>query len=312
MGGLVGSAVGAVGGLLGGGKEGGSDAGNLFGTAGYEAKDLKNIIFEAMRQQRDLPESIKADSNARETAKQIQENPLLAGLFGKGGLLESSTAEAQDLAKRGYQLKPEDYEAYGQASGNIARMFDKSEQSLAQALAARGLDASSAIAGREFAGSQGNKMEQLAQLQRNIADDRMKRNMERLAQTRGFAAQLGGQAQQELQSQFGRNVEGHQQRMSGIRNQAEMARNWLQSAQEQSNQQFGQQRATEGPSGLSRAFGGALLGAHAGTPGGLSSAFGGLASGIGGLFKSAPVAPKVDKVHTNVDVAKIDPFRAVS
>jgi hypothetical protein len=117
--------------------------------------------------------------------QQAMNDSLLAGLYGKGGQMEGAEAEANRLQNQGYKLQPEDYEAYGQASGNVARMFGQQEQSLAQALASRGLAAGGSGAGTaQFTGLMGNKYEQLGQMQRQIADNRMQNTMQRLQQTR--------------------------------------------------------------------------------------------------------------------------------
>lgn len=136
--------------------------------------------------------------------QQVMENPLLSGLLGEGGSLDKASAEEQRLAGAGFSLQPEDYEAYGQASGNIARDFGTQEASLAQALAARGMSNSGA-AGAGFSNLYGNKFEQLGQLQRKVADDRMKTNMDRLQQTRSYMTQLGGMGLQAQGQQFNQN-----------------------------------------------------------------------------------------------------------
>jgi len=110
--------------------------------------------------------------------EQVQNNPILGKLFGKGGAMDRADLEEQDLAKRGYSLKPEDYEAYGQASGDIARLFGQQEQNTAADLASRGLAAApSGAAGVAYSGLQGNKNEQLAKAQTDIAQKRMQMNL---------------------------------------------------------------------------------------------------------------------------------------
>lgn len=148
-------------------------------------------------------------SGSKLATQQVQENDILKHLYGQGGALERAGSEEQDLAGRGYKLQPEDYEAYGQASGDIARMFGKGEQNLAQSLASRGLSqAPSGVAAQQFSGLHGNKMEQLAASQRAIADDRMKMNLQRLSNTRQWMNQLGGGANTAINDQFGRNISG--------------------------------------------------------------------------------------------------------
>ena len=124
--------------------------------------------------------------------QQVKEDAILGDLFRDGGSMDRAAAEEGNLASRGYSLQPEDYEAYGQASGNVARMFGKQEQSLGQALAARGLaSGNNGTTQATFTNLMGNKAEQLGQLQRQIADDRMSKNLERLTATRNYLTGLG-------------------------------------------------------------------------------------------------------------------------
>lgn len=183
--------------------------------------------------------------------KQVMESPLLSQLFGKDGTLSRTTAEEQNLASRGYSLQPKDYEAYGQGMGNIARNFDSAEGNLAQALAARGLS-NSGIANKSFAISQGNKLEQLGQLQRQIANDRIQTNIARLGQTRQFLNTLGAQAQNAVQDQFGRQLASENARFGQTQSKANAGLSWLGQGnqaladyQTQANSQWAQNRATE-------------------------------------------------------------------
>lgn len=137
----------------------------------------------------------------------VQNNPLFSSLFGNKGLQSRLDTEEQDLATNGFQLNNMDRTAYGQASGDIARMFGESENQLASSLASRGLaSAPSGIAGAQFSGLMGNKNEQLAKAQMQIAQNRVQSNMERLNQTRNMMSQLGQQAGQALNDQFGRQT----------------------------------------------------------------------------------------------------------
>ncbi len=120
-------------------------------------------------------------TGSRMATEQVQNNPILSQLFGKGGAMERTNAEEQRLASQGYKLQPEDYEAYGQASGNIAREYGAQEQNLAQSLADRGLaSAPNGAAAIQFTGLAGNKNEQLARAQTQIADARMNNTMNRI------------------------------------------------------------------------------------------------------------------------------------
>lgn len=205
---------------------------------------------------------------------QVQSNPILGQLFGQGGTMDRTNAEEQRLSSQGFQLTPEDREAYGQASGDISRMFGQSENSLSRSLASRGLSSgASGAAGAQFSGLQGNKNEMLAQSQMQIANQRMNNTMQRLGQTRQFLGQLGSQGENAIQSQYGRN-------MSGVENaQNEQNKNinnvMAQQGQEQAqnNTAFSQEQQTKGPGlgGVLGAVGGGVLGA----------ATGGIGAGIG-------------------------------
>lgn len=210
-------------------------------------------------------------SSLRYATDQIQSNPLMAQTFGPQGTLSRTTQEEQDLSQRGYSLKPEDYEAYGQASGNIARMFGGAQQGLAQSLSDRGMG-TSGIGNQAFMSNQGSQLEQLGQLQSHIAQQRMNMNMQRLGQTRQFLGQLTGQAQGAVQNQFGREMSGVQNQQDQLNNGG-VARQQQQS--NQANQRFNQQQATKPVT-----FGDSLasLGYSAGS-GGLFSRF---MSGSGG------------------------------
>jgi len=162
-------------------------------------------------------------SGSRFATEQVMNNPILGQLYGKGGALERALAEEQELASRGYKLQPEDHEAYGQASGEIARLFGQQEQALAQALADRGLSAApSGAAQVQFSGLAGNKNEMLAASQRDIAQKRMDMNRQRLRDVRQHYSGLGSQAQSAIQDQFGRQMEGAQFKRGGLENAAQM------------------------------------------------------------------------------------------
>lgn len=135
----------------------------------------------------------------------VRNNAILGQLFGQGGALERANSEEQRLASQGFQLTGEDREAYGQASGDIARMFGQQEQSLAQSLADRGLSAApSGAAGVAFSGLAGNKNEMLAKAQMDIANKRMENTMQRLNSTRSYMSTLGAQGQQAIGDQYDR------------------------------------------------------------------------------------------------------------
>lgn len=138
-----------------------------------------------------------------QSTKDVQENDILGQLFGKEGALSRANQEEQRLASQGFNLTPEDHEAYGQSAGDIARLFGQQEKSATSSLARRGLGgAESGAAVAAFSGLAGNKNEQLAKAQMDIAKQRYADNMQRLQNTRSFMQGLGGQAQQALNSRY--------------------------------------------------------------------------------------------------------------
>lgn len=153
--------------------------------------------------------------------EQVQNNPILGKLFGKGGAMDRADLEEQDLAKRGYSLKPEDYEAYGQASGDIARLFGQQEQNTAADLASRGLAAApSGAAGVAYSGLQGNKNEQLAKAQTDIAQKRMQMNLDRLNATRSYLGGLGSLGEKSIMDTRSQNLAGVGQKQGFMKDTA--------------------------------------------------------------------------------------------
>ena len=204
---------------------------------------------------------------------QVANNPLYAGLFGKGGLGEQSQnqygiasrdldTDRQSLMGRdeSYGLTPQDLAAYGQASDSIGRQFGAQGNNLAQALADRGLSSGvNGVAAQSFSGLMGNQNEQLKNAQMQIAQNRIQTAMG-LAQSRtnmdlqrqGQAGQLSlgvgqlGNAAQ--QAAYGQNLSGIQTRagLSGTAAQLTMAQQAQQ--QEIANERFAQLQATKTPS----------------------------------------------------------------
>lgn len=195
----------------------------------------------------------------------VQNNPILSQLFGAGGQMEQTNKQVTDLANRGYSLQPEDYEAYGQASGNIARMFGGQEQGLAQDMANRGLS-NSGVAGANFSGLFGNKQEQLAGLQTQIAQNRMQMNTQRLGQMQNFLTNLGAQAQSGINSANQTNFQDATQKY-------QTGRAYIGDIQGQNNTYQNQTLASQGPSTASMISGGM----------GLASQGMGLVSGAAGM-----------------------------
>lgn len=104
----------------------------------------------------------------------VQGGALTKDVFGEGGLQSRLSQEGRELADSGFQLQKGDREAYGQASGDISRLFGQQEQATSANLARRGLaSASSGAAGAAFSGLSGNKNEMLASAQMQIAQRRI-------------------------------------------------------------------------------------------------------------------------------------------
>lgn len=150
------------------------------------------------------------DKNMGAATKGVQDGALTKDLFGQGGLQSQLASEQQNLSSRGYELQPQDHEAYGQAAGDISRQFGQQEQDLSKMLARRGLGgASSGAAGAGFSGLAGNKNEMLAKAQTDIAQKRMADTTQRLQQTRNMMGQLsqyGTQSANDAWSQKGASL----------------------------------------------------------------------------------------------------------
>ncbi len=160
---------------------------------------------------------------SRLAAQEVQNNPLTSGLFGKGGLNDRLGSEEQNLASRGYSLQQPDYEAYGQASGDISRQFGQQEADTSKALQRRGLGGgSSGAAGAAFSGLAGNKNEMLAKAQTDIAQKRMADTTQRLQNTRAMMGQLGAQAGSLQDSQYDRQLAGAKNRQQNVVNAAQL------------------------------------------------------------------------------------------
>lgn len=257
----IGGLLGGLGGGLASQREGGQDTGNAFALKPGQGQAQLN------KYQNNLLGIGSAYTGGTEgmgqATKDVQGNPILGQLFGPQGTMQRTGAEEQDLASRGFSLKPEDYEAYGQGAGNIARQFGQSEQSLAQSLANRGLS-NSGVAGAQFSGSLGNKQEQLAGLQMKIANDRMSSNLARLGQTRQFLGQLGQQGENAINNQFGNITTGNQEARAAMGQENAGIMGLLGAGQNQANKALDQQQQTQHSSTTSNIFGGAMAGAGAG------------------------------------------------
>lgn len=242
-----------ISGLLSDKKTAGSDSGNYLGLSSAD-QESANSAFRNLMNYQGNSAAIDPIQSSRTATSEVQNNGILGGLFGKSGTLNQALSENQNLSSQGYQLQPQDKEAYGQASDNIARQYAGAQGNLAQALASRGLS-NSGVAGRAFMTSQGNKMEQLAQIQTQIANDRMNNNMQRLAQTRSFISSLGNQAEGAIQGQFGRQLSSEQQNFGEAEGKNQGAYQRLNGAQQQANQQFSQRQSTQQTPGWAQALG---------------------------------------------------------
>lgn len=279
-----GALLGGLSGALANDKDRGkmTTAGNAFNLTSDQLGQQQNIL-------RDTQGRIGAYGG--DPTQQLQSNSTLGGLFGQGGTMDRTRQEEQDLSGQGFNLTPEDKTAYGQISGDITRQFGQSDQSLSQALSDRGLS-NSGVAGAAFTGAQGNKMEQLAKAQQQIAKDRFNSNIQRLGQTRQFLGQLGSQAQSGIneQQQLGREQssdynQANQQRFN-------MANSILGNYQGQMNSELDQEQKTKHDSDtgniLNGAIGGAMSGAKMGSSmssgGGMMGNSAGSSYGNGGMF----------------------------
>jgi hypothetical protein len=229
--------------FLGGKKDSGRDTGNALNMTAEQEAQAKAQLGNLLSYQAD-PNIVDPIKGSQTATRQVMDSPLLGQIFGEQGTMARTGKEEQDLASRGYSLKPEDYEAYGQASDQMARQFGQQESGLAAALANRGMS-NSGVAGQAYSGLQGNKMERLGQMQRQIANDRMQKNMERLGQTRSFLSNLTGQAGQQVQNQFGRQMEGEKQQFGELEAKNNAALNRMGAQQKQSNEQMKQRQGSE-------------------------------------------------------------------
>jgi hypothetical protein len=218
----------------------------------------------------------------------LMNDEMTKGLFGKGGLQDQSQGDyskQSNIAQGKEKLGEDDMGLYGQLSGNIARQFGSQEQGLAQALADRGLAAGpSGVAQQQFSGMYGNKMEQLAGAQRQVAQQRVDNAMQNAQRLGNMSMQLGQLGQGAMSNMYNRNLAGRQQDMSERASAAGQSLAQQQAQQQQLNTQFEQQQATKGPSfgEVLGGIGGGLVGA---ATGGIGGAFGkSVGSGLGGML----------------------------
>lgn len=265
--------------FLSGKKDSGRDAGNALSLNAGDAALAQGQLGDLLRYQ-GSDAALDPIQSSRTATDEVQNNAILGQLFGKGGTLSNTVGEEQNLAKRGYSLKPEDYEAYGQGSDQIAREFGAAGGNLAQALSDRGLSGSAGPSAQAFSGLGGNKTEQLGQLQRQIANDRMNMNMQRLGQTRSFLSNMAGQAGQQIQNQYGRQSSSEAQRFGELQAKNAAAQSRLTGMQNQANENLGQRAATEQQQGWASALQGI---GNTAQQAGFAAATGGFGGGGGGL-----------------------------
>jgi hypothetical protein len=208
----------------------------------------------------------------------VMNSPMFGRLLGaKDSSASDARFQEQNLLNNGFGLTTQDHDAYGQASGNIARMFGQQEQGAAQSLADRGLAAApSGAAGAMFSGLQGNKNEMLANAQSQIAGQRIQNAQNMLNANRQYQSQLGQLGNSAVQNQFGNAM-------------ASKGQDWNQYAQQQQLNQGNRgldiqqqnadlskqawQKQQEGP-GI-----GGILGGLAGA--GIGAMTGGIGTGVG-------------------------------
>ena len=258
----MGGIVKGIGKAVFGGKGGKGDS--------YGGSDFRNKLLDQVESEG----SLHTDQGTQD----VQADPLLSRLYGSGAdsLTSRALQSQKDLSGRqGFSMQPEDYEAYGQAAGNIARQSGQQENQLAQMLASRGLaSGASGAAGQAYTGLAGNKFEQLAQKQMQIAQNRMEMNRQRLNDANQLARGLGQDTQGAIGEAYGRNLARRQDARATAG--ARLAQQQAQAADAQAK--FQSEQASQS-SGL---LGGIGSGIMSGVTGGIS---GGVSSGVGGLTK---------------------------
>lgn len=250
---------------------------------------------------------------------QVRSNPLTSGIFGQGGVQDQAQSQYGKLGDyldqdrnalmgrdQSYGLTNQDLAAYGQASGNIGRMFANQEQSLAQSLADRGLAAApSGVAGQAFSGLMGNKLEQLAGLQQQISQNRIntaqqlaqarnQADLQRQSQTGSLIQGLGNLGQQAVNDQFGRQLAGSENNYNQTAGAAGLNLQNQGLQQNIANSQFAQQQATRTPSlgesigtGINQGIGGGISKGITNALGGTSPGANGQAGSLGLIGKAA-------------------------
>lgn len=290
------------------GKSGVAQALQKLGSGEMSLDDFMNVagksgISQDQLRQIGLTDAISGRNAAGEA---LRSDPMGANLYGEEGLANQLSSEGRRLAGEGGQLQAEDFDAYGQASDNIARLAGQRESDIANSLASRGMGQSgSGAAGAAFSGAAGNKFEQLQQAQFQIADQRKQRQIQQLQENRRMQAQLGSQYEQGLGNQFNRAVNARQmgQDQRTTQQQADMTnRN---SQQAQLNEAFAQQQATK-RKGFFQNVGDAVTG---GISEGLGFMAGGGADDVTGALLGSDERNKENISFSGEEVAEL--FRAM-
>lgn len=235
--------------------------------------------------------------------EQLLSDPTVSGLYGDNGLQRKMADVAGNLGQdreslfgrdESYGLNSGDLQAYGQAQGEVERLFGNQEQQAAQSLSNRGLGAApSGAAGALFSGIAGNKNEQLAKAQMQIAQNRVNTAKE-LAQSRVNADLGAGQLSTSLGA-LGQNAL-HGSKADSIAAQ-ELGYNTLAGLSALNTGQTGlehnlMQSAANNENSKNSDFLGNLL------KGGIATGVGALTGGLGGALAGA-ILPKGNSMSSN-------------
>jgi len=175
-----------------------------------------------------------ATTGSQYATQQVQSNPLLSqGLNQIQGQLQTGQGEQaqqtgllNNMQSQGFNLTPGDQSLYGQEAGQIANQYAQQGNQAANSLASRGLSSSGA-AGAQFSGIAGNQNQQLAQAQQQIAQQRFTNTQNQIAQQQNFIGSLNsqnnqaannysGQAANDVNQQYGRQLAGAQQQTGSL------------------------------------------------------------------------------------------------
>lgn len=261
-------------------KDSGRDAGNPLSMDAEQGKQAQSELGRFLNYHGN--QNVFGTGGTDYATNQVMNNPLLGQMFGHGGTMDRTNQEEKDLATRGFSLKPEDFEAYGQASDQMAREFGANEGNLANALSSRGLSFSGNPSAQSFSNLQGNKQEQLGQVSRQMANDRMNMNLQRLGQTRQFLSSMTGQGEQAINDQYGHNYSGEMQNYNEALAKNNAAYQRLSGMAGQENENLAQRQQTQASPGWAAALGGIGQGASMGAISSLNQKAPGTTGPVGG------------------------------